>query len=268
MHELSTTELRGVQLELLVEFDRICRRHQLTYYLAYGSLLGAVRHGGYIPWDDDIDVMMPRADYERLHEVFTSAAPAHLSLGSAINRTDWPFPYGKIGDDRTELLEPLEDPLPLAVNLDVFPLDPLPSGRLAGQIQGQLLRLLSWALELRYVTAAHGRNWHHPLTVTLGKPLLGLLPTATLEAAVTRVAHAGARATGDRIGVRVGWYDWSVPTEALGSPVDITFEGLTMQGPADPDAVLSAIYGDYRQLPPQAEQTSHHAFTATWRTPS
>ena len=170
--ELTLAEFREVQLGVLAEFDRICRSHELTYYLAYGTLLGAVRHGGYIPWDDDIDVMMPRADYDRLPAIFAAAAPEHLSLGSPQTRTDWPFPYAKIGDDRTELWEPLEDPLPLAVNLDVFPIDHFPAGRLARAVQAQLLHLLRWAVELRYIAADRGREWHHPLAILVGKPLL------------------------------------------------------------------------------------------------
>ena len=109
--ELTLEELRTVQLGVLVEFDRICRANALTYYLAYGTLLGAVRHGGYIPWDDDIDVMMPRGDYDRLLEVFQTVAPPHLNLGSSKTRADWPFPWAKVGGDRTELWDPLR-PVP------------------------------------------------------------------------------------------------------------------------------------------------------------
>ena len=170
LSELSIEEVREVQLGVLAEFDRVCRSHGLIYYVAYGTLLGAVRHGGYIPWDDDIDVMMPRSDYDQLPDTFQSAASPHLSLCSPGTRADWPFPYAKIGDDRTELWEPLEDPLPLAVNLDVFPIDALPSSRLARRV----LWLLRWAVELRYVAVAHGRGWHHPLAMAVGKPILRL----------------------------------------------------------------------------------------------
>jgi hypothetical protein len=208
--ELSVEELRHVQLEVLAEFDHLCRRHGLTYYLAYGTLLGAIRHGGYIPWDDDIDVMMPRRDYDRLHDVFAHAPPAHVTLDSPKTRTDWPFPYAKVADDRTELFEPLEDPLPLAVNLDVFPLDALPSNRLSRGLQSRALRLLRWAVELRYIAAARGRGWHHPLAIAVGKPILRLVPVRTLVGAFTRTAVVGS-GSGDRLGVRVGSFDWSVP---------------------------------------------------------
>lgn len=262
--ELSIEELRTVQLDVLAEFDRICRAHGLTYYAAFGTLLGAVRHGGYIPWDDDIDVMMPRADYDRLHDIFQTAAPQHVSLSSPRTRADWQFPFAKIGDERTQLWEPLENPLPLAVNVDLFPVDALPSGRLTCWLQSRLLTMLRWAVELRYIAAERGRGWHHPWTITLGKPLLRLIPLRLLVGALTRLAHPGPW-PGDRVGMRVGSSNWSVPAGDLGSPIEVEFEHLRLLAPANPEAVLTAVYGDFRQLPPDAEQTSHHAFTAAWR---
>lgn len=268
MTELTIEEVRRVQLDILADFDQLCRGHGLTYYLAYGTLLGAVRHRGYIPWDDDIDVMMPRSDYDRLHDLFPAAAPAHLSLGSPRTRAEWPFGYAKIGDDRTELWEPLADPLLLAVNVDVFPVDAVPSGRFRRAIQCTALRLLRWAVELKYVDAVRGRGWHHPLAVSLGKRVLRLVPVAALVGAFSRVAQAGRAAGGRdelRAGVRVGSYDWTVPAGALGNPGELLFEHLRLLAPAEPEVVLTAMYGDYRQLPPVAQRVSEHLFTAAWR---
>ncbi|MCW2811099.1 MAG: hypothetical protein JWP61_1557 [Friedmanniella sp.] len=262
--ELSIEELREVQLGVLAGFDRLCRAGGLTYYLAYGTLLGAVRHGGYIPWDDDVDVMMPRADYDRLPAAFAASGTAHLALGSPATRRDWPFPYAKVSDDRTDLVEPLQDPLPLGVNLDVFPIDALPPGRLARALQSRVLRLLRWAVELRYIAPARGRAWHHPLAIAVAKPLLRAVPVGVLIGTFTRTARVGAR-SGDRLGVRVGSFDWSVPAADLGVPTELTFESLRLLAPASPDRVLTAVYGDYRRLPPEPERVSHHAFTAVWR---
>jgi lipopolysaccharide cholinephosphotransferase len=261
-------ELRQVQLEVLDGFDRLCRRHGLTYYLAYGTLLGAVRHAGYIPWDDDIDVMMPRAAYDRLPEVFAAAVPTDLSLDSPATRTDWPFPYAKVSHDRTELFEPLADPLPLGVNLDVFPLDEVPSSELIRTVQAAVLRLLRWAVELRYIAIERGREWHHPFAIAVVKPLLRRVPVDALVAAFTLTARLGSMvggSVGSEVGVRVGSFDWSVPTLALGIPTELGFEHLQLFGPADPAAVLTAAYGNFLQLPPEPARIRHHAFVAIWR---
>lgn len=261
---LTAGEVRQVQLGVLAEFDRLCRGHGLTYYLAYGTLLGAVRHAGFIPWDDDIDVMMPRADYDRLHDLFETVAAPHLSLGSPQTRAGWPFAYAKIGDDRTELWEALADPLLLAVNVDVFPVDAVPSQPLVRALQNRVLRLLRWAVELRYVDPVRALGWHRPAAVAIAKPLLRLVPVSGLVGAFTRAARMG-RLAGARVGVRVGSYDWTVCADALGTPGELPFEDLRLLAPAAPDQVLAAIYGNYRQLPPVAEQVSEHLFTAAWR---
>jgi lipopolysaccharide cholinephosphotransferase len=262
--ELSCAELRDCQTAILADFDRWCRRHGLTYYLAYGTLLGAVRHGGFIPWDDDVDVMMPRADHDLLQQLFPVDGPSHLHVASAPARPEWPLPYAKVWDDRTELHEPLADPVTLGVNIDVFPVDPLPRWRSVRHVQAVALRVLRWAVELHYIEPQRGKGWHGPVAMRVARPLLRLLPVRVLVAADTWVArHPGRRS--DRVGVRVGSFDWSVPGRALGAPADIEFEGLRLCGPRDADAVLTEMYGDYRTPPPEHERVSHHAFRATRR---
>lgn len=260
---MTPSETREVQLGVLTALDRHCREQGLTYYLGYGTLLGAVRHGGFIPWDDDVDVMLPRADYERLVDTFAATGPAGFTLRSPQTQAGWPLPYTKVCDDRTLLVEPFEVPVEMGVNVDVFPLDPVPSGRLPRTLQSRLLRRLGWALELRYIAAERGRAWHGTAAIRVGKPVLRLVPMGWLVRAVERCARWPGKDA--RLGVRLGYDDWSVPASSMGVPVEVDFEGLRCLAPADPDAVLTAVYGDYLSLPPESERVSHHAFTASWR---
>jgi lipopolysaccharide cholinephosphotransferase len=265
--------LHALQVGILAEVDRVCRDRGITYHLAYGTLLGAVRHGGYIPWDDDLDVMMPRVDYDRFLAEFPAAAdvPGHLSVRHPGTQPAWPLPFAKVSDDRTELVEPMEIPLHVGVNVDVFPLDVVPGGRRRRRLQGAVLRRLGWALELKYVDADRGRQWHDPRVVTWGKRVLRPVPVALLVRALTAVArhpgrHASDRPT-DLLGVRVGSFDWSVPRTSLGAGRDLDFEGVRCRVPADADDVLRTVYGDYRTLPPEGDRVSHHSFTVGWRDP-
>jgi lipopolysaccharide cholinephosphotransferase len=267
---VSLDELRRLQRGILLEVDRVCRAEGIVYYLAYGTLLGAVRHGGFIPWDDDVDVMLPRADYERFLDRFAAVAPEHLSVGCPATQAAWPLPYAKVSDDRTQLWEPLEVPVALGVNIDVFPVDRLPVSRVRRRWQAVVLRMLLWALELRYITVQRGRGWHSAFAIRVVKPALRLVPVQRLVAAVTRRALGSGRySSGDaaRAGVRVGSYDWSVPAASLGEPTELSFEGVRCLAPRDPDRVLTALYGDYRRLPPEDRRVSEHAFRAAWREP-
>ena len=112
------------QLEILKEIDRICQKHHIEYWLDGGSLLGAVRHGGFIPWDDDIDLLMPRADYDRLTDEFNDAAPAGLRLHCLASDNSYAAVYAKIEDTSTVLVEK-SSTKPIGVNIDIFPIDPL-----------------------------------------------------------------------------------------------------------------------------------------------
>jgi lipopolysaccharide cholinephosphotransferase len=262
---VSHEELRELQLGILTGFDALCRELGLGYQLAYGTLLGAVRHGGFIPWDDDVDVMMAREDYDLLLTRFDSAAPDGLVLGCPLTQPGWPLPYAKVSDARTEVVEPLEVPVTLGVNIDVFPVDAVPASRLLARVQRVELRLLRWALELRYIAPERGREWHHPLAISVVKPVLRRVRVQGIVRALTRSARRGARRPSDRAGVRVGSFDWSVPRSRLEPPREVVFEGLRCWAPADPDAVLAELYGDYRRLPPERDQVTHHAFVATWR---
>lgn len=129
MERLTIDDMKEIQLELMDELDRVCREQGITYFLAYGSLLGAVRHGGFIPWDDDMDVVMLRADYERLIAGFDEwKSSDRFSLawyrdGKSI------YSFVKLVDTTTRVLENFVDKkTSTGVWVDIFPLEDLKPG--------------------------------------------------------------------------------------------------------------------------------------------
>ena len=126
--DLRTFQLR--LLDILTEVDKACQTHHIRYYLVAGTLLGAVRHKGFIPWDDDIDIAMPRPDYERFLRHAHEWLPAPLEVVAPEYTKHYPFAFAKVQDSHTTLLERRKLQYIGGLCIDIFPLDGLPSGQL------------------------------------------------------------------------------------------------------------------------------------------
>ena len=143
MKELTLSELHEVQFGLLKDFADFCDQHDLRYYLAYGTLLGAVRHGGFIPWDDDVDVWMPRPDYMRFCELYTSDSDEDSCLITPDNENSSWF-VAKFMDRSTTFIEPgisMQDTY--GVYIDIFPLDGISSASGSVGFRLRMMALLS-----------------------------------------------------------------------------------------------------------------------------
>ena len=258
MASLGTEEIRRIQLGILDAFHAYCARVGLHYTLAYGTLLGAVRHGGYIPWDDDLDVMMPRADYESLCE---SDSLGPYRVWSPAVDPSWPLPYAKIADLGTRVAEDSLDAPGVGVNIDVFPIDGVPDGRLSHWWHGLTCRVFEALRALHSLTPRPGRSQARTLALHVLQPLVRLVPAPRLTS--LRTAHATRWAASSTCaGVVVGSYPWSVPTTWLADTETAMFESRDCRVPARSHEILERLYGDYTQLPPEEQRTSHHAMTA------
>ena len=135
MPAYSIKELQQHILPILIDVDRVCREHNIRCYICDGTMLGAIRHGGFIPWDDDVDVCMPRPDYERFMQHAKEWLPGHLEAICAENDNDYPFPFGKIQDNTTTLIERMHIDYIGGLYIDVFPIDGMPDSKLLQEIQ-------------------------------------------------------------------------------------------------------------------------------------
>ena len=270
--ELTLTEIQAREYELLKQFDAYCKRHGLTYCLCGGTLLGAVRHKGFIPWDDDIDLMMPREDYERLRD---------LSRGETVSdclRVRYPgdagYPYGfmKAVDTRTVVYERniTRDEQRTGLALDIFPLDRMYVSPWKNRL---LLTRVKFWIQVGKVGAGMVRAEKDSLkkrlrnlVMLLLKPIAACVSYEKAMARVDRIA-SGRRTLAPYILGNLGWPNqWKdmFPKEVFDSYVDLDFGADKFPCPAGYDAYLTQLYGNYMRIPKEGERAAH-SFRAYWR---
>ena len=125
MEELQLLDIQQIELQILKHLDEFCDKNQLKYYLSNGTLLGAVKYKEFIPWDDDIDILMPREDYNKLLRMYPDES--QFWLVDSDKYSEYPFPFAKLCDRTTEIKESLcLEGQRLGIHIDIFPLDYLP----------------------------------------------------------------------------------------------------------------------------------------------
>ena len=260
---LSLKEMQQVYLELLKEFDSICQENHLRYDLAGGSLLGAVRHAGFIPWDDDIDVCMPRPDYQRLLELKAQGALKLPSGRDVISHRDRSMArhFGRyVRHDVRRLSDMAEEDDCPYIGMDIFPIDGLPKGKLAFKWQcfriRQLRRFLLTSVEKKGTSrrgafAAKIKDLYRPLLKVIGPYRIA----ARLDRVCSRVSFEKAEFVGavtGMYGIRERWLkEQMLPQKRM------KFEDTEACVFANYDIYLSNLFGDYMRLPPADQQVPH-----------
>ena len=250
--------LQLVELELLVEVDRICRAHDIPYCIIAGTLLGAVRHGGFIPWDDDADVAMLRSDYERFRDACrTELDPEKYYFQDHQVTPGYRWGYGKLRRANTLFLRENQEHMPYeqGVFIDVFPLDAVPESRVRRTVKNFecfCVRKMLWAPVGAVASkSAFLRGWYGLLNRVPAR-----VPYGLLNGLIERARHTDSRwvrilmfPTPNReYGYLREWYENRAPA---------TFEGIEFSGMRDADAYLSFKFGDYMSLPPESQRKTH-----------
>lgn len=263
----SLRRLQNEELSILLVLDEFCKDHGISYFMASGTALGALRHGGFIPWDDDIDVAMLRPDYDRFIELAEASLPAGYSLHTAENTPGFAGTFAKLYKDGTvfQTAETLEAGCAQAIFIDVFPYDRISENK--GELKEQISNAKKWQ-RISYL--------YHSKSITV--PHKGLLGAIERRACVA--AHYLVRAflKPDRIIAnfnrsinRSSGFDpasaryvqlsapYVIPVaeSVLYPPVHVPFEGHLLPVPAKCDEYLTTWYGNWHELPSPDNRHTH-----------
>ncbi len=249
--------LEKIHKEILLvmdEVDRICTEYGLRYYLIGGTLLGAVRHDGFIPWDDDLDIVMPRDDFERFIDICKDGFQPNFRLSWITTNCQYRHLYAKIENINTIFYESVEykSGFP-GVFVDVFPLDETNGYSPALDERKKVLRKISTMMGMK---VTQGKN------KKIKRCLVKLIPTRLLNRiAVKLMTKDNGKETEyfTNFGSQYSAKKQTIPKDCYGQGVRIPFEGRFYTAPVDYTAVLTSIFGaDYMQLPPEEKRRSHY----------
>ena len=260
--EIEIEELKKIQLDILTQVAEFCDKNGLRYFLAYGTLIGAVRHKGYIPWDDDIDIVVSRADYQKLLTCFTSQ---DLEIVSPELNRDCPHPFAKIYNTKTQLIELSDIKFDIGINIDVFPLDFFPDDQIESERLVKRIRYLRKMLEAKVVVVVRKRSLIKNTILFIAKCACIFLNYRTLIQKIVMCSQTYNET--NLVGCLVWGYGIKerVSKEIFNDSVEVEFEREKFKAPIGYDQWLKHIYGDYMQLPPEEKRESHHAFKAYWK---
>ena len=267
MKELSLLEIHEIELQLLKKFHNICQEQGFRYSLCAGSLLGAVRHKGFIPWDDDIDVIMPRPDYDRfIRYCKEQAVPFGLVTYDTVEGFNGLI--AKLWDESTVIKERVAFlDFPIGVHLEVFPAEGLGNTKKEAL---KIFRSTTWKREL--LNAAQWKKYsrsktHGLLTEPIRFILFVISRFVNPKRLVTEIdqfsrSHLFEDST--FAGVVSGSYREReiLPRKVFEEYTEADFEGEKFKIFRNYDAYLSSIYGDYMKLPPEEKRVAHHTFQA------
>ena len=264
-------------LDVYKEVAKICDRHGLRYYLTDGTALGAVRHKGFIPWDDDFDMSMPREDYQKFVEISKKELPSHLKFVNWENASEFMLLFGKVQDSRKEVLASIENAcgyeLSSGIYIDIIPIDGYPESAIERLFVKFAVAILSCMIRFRCMSlkdqSKNGRLvWIAGCLFSLLMPWMdGQSCKRRCERFLTRHPFDGAHFVG-RASMRLTMLNRKpMPSAYWGRPSRGLFNGVDVPLPSDVDSYLRFYYGDYMKLPPESQRHHVHQYSyqCAWR---
>ncbi len=282
MKELTIEELKEVELNILKDVAKFCEINKIQYFLCGGTLLGAIRHKGFIPWDDDIDIAMPRSDYERFFSLYNGSNNRYKA-DSLENNNNWHMSFGRVGDINTVLYEhTLKNKYKkYHAFIDIFPVDGIPNNPIKKKLlllTQKFLGIIGNASAFSYTPSKHFsdskennielknkiRTYVKYIFITLCKGL----NTQKIFSLVNSISKRYKIDNSNVIGLTVYVWNWKfeiLNKSSIHSYVKLPFEDTYFLGPIGYVEYLENTFGDYMTPPPKDRRVSHHNFNVYWK---
>lgn len=254
MDDTVKERLWSTEVEILSEIDRICKKYNLVYYLAYGTLIGAIRHKGFIPWDDDIDITMPRNDYNKLKKICLEGKLNEKFFYQDVDTDpEYYLTYAKIRKNNTLFDESDTRHLNIhrGIFVDVFPLDRVE--RIDGfgfKLKSIFLRNLSHVIFMKKNGA--------PAVSRLNKMMYMFFKHFKTSQLIKLYDWVIGRKQKGNYYVYWDCLDDANTVDIYGEPIQIEFCGKLFNAPKGYDKILKKVYGDYMKLPPVEQRVNHN----------
>ena len=261
LSEKELADLKAKELDILVKFDRMCKENNLRYFITAGTLLGAVRHKGFIPWDDDIDVVMLRKDFNRLNRVCSKALPEGLFLQDKKNDKGYPFHFDKIRLDNTEVIDPFLEGVNMhkGIYIDVFPVDKCPENNKLAQFMFKWVSTTSYALiakqnkdfDFDYTKKSARMLYHFMIKMPRGF----VIAMRDFVVGIFNVFCSGKKLC--TVSGAHGFPRETYKSEWFEEKIMLPFESGEYPAPKGYDSLLTNMYGDYMKPPEDDEKSGH-----------
>lgn len=261
MKQVFGDELKKIQLEILDSVARFCEENHISYWIDSGTLLGAIRHKGYIPWDDDIDIGMLRKDYDRFAAIFNSKQTRYQFL-CIENTPNFYLPYGKVCDPNTLLYEPDEDGYKLAINIDIFVYDNAPDDDSIVTKMYDIRDALRKKHDVKTQGKIKDRNLIKKTIKIFRRFCYRLLYPKNQIIKMVENSKKYADEPTTRVGNFTAYTRMVCNKNVFDEFIEVEFEKKRYKAPIGYDEWLKSFYGDYMKLPPEEKRISHHKFVA------
>ncbi len=265
MNQDTLNELHRIELDLLARFTDICNSENIIYYIIGGTLLGAVRHGGFIPWDDDVDIAVPRDDYYRLIRVMHKVENEEIGMQYYKDDPSLYFYPIKIISKKYKVTDPRSADGYGYPWLDILPIDGFPDGKIRSSVFHFRMSFNRMLLGLHYIDRIRAikRPWYQQAAIAVGrKTQIGrLIDPTKVKDRIDHLLSSHRIEDCEQAGTCMGAYFFKefVPKDYFGSGVPVRFDTLELNAPEQIDAYLTHMYGDYLTLPPEEKRKPEHS---------